>query len=48
MNMLISALGFLLIANAEGDSQRTIGAVLAGAGLNDMLREREGRKGVVS
>lgn len=41
MNLLVSAIGFLLIANAENEGQRTIGAVLAAAGVNDVLREHK-------
>lgn len=39
MNVLISTIGFLLIARAENDAQRTVGAVLAAAGVGDVLRE---------
>lgn len=38
-------LGLVMIAGSESDSSRTIGAVLAGAGLNDMLREHKDAKG---
>lgn len=41
MNLLISAVGFLLIAGAGNESQRTIGAVLAAAGVNDILRDHK-------
>lgn len=39
MNMLLSALGLLMIASANSETQRTLGVVMAGAGLNDILRE---------
>lgn len=39
MNVLVSAVGFLLIASAGNDAQRTVGAVLAAAGVSDVLRE---------
>lgn len=39
MNMLVSAIGFLLIVNAGNGIQQTIGTVLAAAGVNDVLRE---------
>lgn len=41
MNFLFSALGLLMIASSENDVQRTIGAIVAGAGLNDILREHK-------
>lgn len=39
MNYLCTILGFLMLANAESGNERAIGAVVAGAGLNDILRD---------
>lgn len=39
MNIIFTLLGLAMIANSESDSERVIGAVVAGAGLNDVLRE---------
>lgn len=39
MNVLLSGLGLLMIVKASSESQRAIGAVVFGAGLNDILRE---------
>lgn len=39
MNIVLSGLGLLMIVSASSESQRAIGAVVFGAGLNDILRE---------
>lgn len=41
MNILFTLLGLGMIVSAETDNQRTIGAIMAGAGLNDVLREHK-------
>lgn len=41
MNYLFTIIGFAMLANAKTDTERTIGAVVAGAGLNDVLREHK-------
>lgn len=46
MNLIFTILGLSMIASSESDSGRTIGAVLAGAGLNDVLREHKDSKEV--
>lgn len=45
MNVLITILGFGMIVNSNSDKSRTIGAIVAGAGLNDILREHKESKG---
>lgn len=41
MNYLFTLFGFAMLANAKTDNERAIGAVVAGAGLNDVLREHK-------
>lgn len=41
MNIIFTLLGLTMIASSESDSGRTIGAVVAAAGLNDVLREHK-------
>lgn len=41
MNTLFAVVGVFMIAGASSDAGRTIGAVMAGAGLNDILREHK-------
>lgn len=41
MNYLFTFFGFVMLSRAETDNQRAIGAVVAGAGLNDVLREHK-------
>lgn len=45
MNIIFTVLGLVMIAGSDSDSSRTVGAVLAGTGLNDMLREHANTKG---
>lgn len=45
MSVLFTLLGLVMVASSESDNARTIGAVLAGAGLNDVLREHKDTKG---
>lgn len=40
-NVFLSAVGFLLVAEAETPTQRTIAGVLAGVGLSRVLAEEE-------
>lgn len=42
MNYLFTVIGFLMVGSAQTDNSRTIGAIVAGAGLNDILREGKG------
>lgn len=44
MNLLFTALGLVMIVNSNSDTSKTIGAIVAGAGLNDVLREHKDRK----
>lgn len=44
MNPLFTALGLVMIVGSDSDSSRTIGAIVAGAGLNDVLREHRDKK----
>lgn len=46
MNVIFAVLGLVMIASSKTDSSRTVGAVMAGAGLNDILREHKDSKGV--
>lgn len=46
MNLFFTVLGLVMITSSETDSSRTIGAVMAGAGLNDILREHKNSKGI--
>lgn len=39
MAQLAAVLGLSLILGSSDDKVRTVGAILAGAGVNDMLRE---------
>lgn len=41
MNYMFTIVGFIMLAGAKTDTQRTIGAIVAGAGLNDVLREHK-------
>lgn len=44
MNLLFTLLGLgMIVASTEGKGQ-TIGAIVAGAGLNDILREHKQNK----
>lgn len=42
MNYFCTFFGFMMLANASSDNERAIAAVVAGAGLNDVLRENKG------
>lgn len=42
MNYFFTFLGFVMLSKAGTDNQRAIGAVVAGAGLNSVLREHKG------
>lgn len=42
MNYLCVLLGLLALASADSDNERAIAAVIAGAGLNNALRESRG------
>lgn len=41
MNYLFTIVGFLMVGSAKTDNSRTVGAIVAGAGLNDILREHK-------
>lgn len=44
MNTVLALLGLGMIMGSKSENTRTIGAVLAGAGLNDVLREHKETK----
>lgn len=41
MNLVFTVVGFVMLAGAKTDTQRTVGAIVASAGLNDVLREHK-------